>query len=274
MLTLALVITPFAATPPVGVSPNLPDPYSASPAQGGVVIPKNAKATDYHIFTDTGGKTLTAQILSMAGTMVNLKRDDGQNVQFALSSFSKVDQAYIIEILLKQYAARGQPIFEISAVTDKTVATPAKIDGGTRVKWNEHYRLTLKNQTTLALDNLEARLIIFKGQLLPDVPGTAPSNVQLLPQSQTLAAAPPNGKTTLEADAIPMEQILANDGGQFPNTPAVHSETDKMLAVWVRIYDSNNFLVQEWCSNLTVAKLQSWDAAWSIASGKNSKANH
>jgi hypothetical protein len=59
-----------------------------------------------------------------------------------------------------------------------------------------------------------------------------------------------------------MQQILSTSGGVFPAAPAAHSETDKLVAIWVRIYDAVGTLVQEWCSNPQMPKLQTWDQAW------------
>lgn len=261
-VSLLLALPVMAADTPAGVSPNLPDPYIA-----GRSTPTKNAAAEFHVFTDPKGNTLKAQILGMVNTTVNLKRDDGQNFQAALATFTKIDQTYIIEVLLQQYIARGQVVLELTAVTDKTTPAATKIDGGTRQTWKENYRLTIKNQTSLALGDLQAHLIIFKALQLPDVPGATSSSVVLLGQSQSLTTMPPDGKTTLEADQVTMEQVLANDGGQFPNAPAVHSETDKLLAVWIRIYDRNDFLVQEWCSMPDLMKKQSWADAWALASG-------
>ncbi len=227
---------------------------------------KSTAAPELHTFTDAKGQTLKAQVLSMAGTTVNLRREDGQTVQAPLASLTPHDRTYIIEELLKPYAARNQAVLALSAVTEKSAVAVAKIDGGTQSTWKENFRITVKNETLLTLDNLRARIIVFKVLQLPDVPGGAPSNIQLLAQLQDLPAVPASGNVTLPMDGVPMTQFTATNGGQFANE-AVHAQTDKLLAVWLRIYDSNDYVVQEWCSMPTLMKQQTWDSAWTQAAG-------
>lgn len=230
---------------------------------------KSDPETALQTLTDAKGQTVTAQVLGMVNTTVSLRRDDGQIIQVPLSSFAKSDQTAIVETLLKQFAARHPMILDLSAVTEKTNPVSTKIDGGTQLAWKENYRVVVKNQTLLTLDSLRARVILFKALRLPDVPGTGTSNLILLGQTHDLPAVPANGKIPVQTDQVSMEQILANNGGQFPTAPAVHAETDKLLAVWVRIYDSNDFLVQEWCSQPSLTKKQSWNDAWALATGQS-----
>ncbi|HVU37457.1 MAG TPA: hypothetical protein VHC95_03930 [Opitutales bacterium] len=225
-----------------------------------------AAEEDYHAFTDAKGTVFKAKVLSVMNETATLQRADGDKVELLLAALSKADQAYIMEGLIKQFSAHGRGVFEISAVTDKTAATPTKIDGGTQMDWQETYRFTMKNQTLWALSGLEARIILFKALQLPDVPGVVQSEITLVGQTRSLERFEPSGKLAWQTDPVPMLQIQANDGGYFPAPQsAIHAKTDKLLAVWVRIYDRNNYLVQEWCSVPAMAKPQPWDAAWAQA---------
>lgn len=221
---------------------------------------------EYHAFTDAKGAVFNAKVLSLVNQTATLQKENGDKVEAPMWTLPKADQAYILEGLIKQFTAHGRAVFEISAVTDKSEPAMTKIEGGTQMAWQESFRFTMNNQTTWALAGLEARIIIFKVRQLPDVPGVIPSEITLLGQTRHLEVAEPNGKLAWQTDPVAMLQILANDGGYFPGPQSViHSKTDKLLAVWVRIYDNNDFLVQEWCSVPAMAKPQPWDEAWAQA---------
>lgn len=262
---LVTAVLAMGAAAPAG----LPDPFSA-PATPGAKINAIVAETDaegYHTFTDAKGNTFKARVLGLVKTTVTLQRADGDKVQAALSSFSKSDQDYIVQSILKLNAARGQKVFDFSAVTEKSNPVTSKIEGGARVNWQENYRITLKNNTLLTMGNLQARIILFKAQQVPDVPGGSMSPITLLTQTQNVVAIPGSGKGTIQTDPVPMEQILANDGGYFPKELGVHMKTDKFMAVWLRIYNGDK-VVQEWCSQPDLTKQQTWDAAWALAGGK------
>jgi len=234
---------------------------------------KNASPEpDLHTFTDTQGRTLKAQVLSLLGTTVRLKRDDGNTFEAPLATLSKADQTYIVETVLKQYAAHGDVIFKFSAQSQTTATASAKIAGGTQLNWRESYKVTLKNQTMLALTDLRVRVIVFKVLLLPDAPRAGESSILLFGQTHNLDQAPVGTDTTFLTDPLDMQQLLANAGGYFPAAPSAHAETDKLLALWVRVYDSNNYVVQEWCSEPTLTKQQRWDDAWTMATGQANRA--
>jgi len=227
-----------------------------------------AAKPELHTFTDLQGHTLNAQVLSLVGTTVHLKRDDDNKIEAPLASFIKADQAYVIDFALKQHTAHGDVVFGVSYQPQTTSTVSSKIVGGTHLGWHEAYKVTLKNQTQQTFADLQVRVIVFKVLLQPDVSSNVESPILLFGQTHDLDLVPAAADTTFLTDALNMQQILANDGGYFPTVPAAHAETDKLLAFWLRVYDSNNYLAQEWCSSPDLMKQQRWEDAWAMATGQ------
>ncbi len=219
-------------------------------------------------FTDLQGHSFQAQVLSLAGSTVRFRRHDGSNYEAPLTSFNKADQIYITETTLQQHVAHGDVIFTFSAQPQTTSTYSAPIAGGTQLKWRESYKVILKNQTLQTLLGLEMRTIVFEVLLVPDTSGNVESPILLFGQTHDLDPILVGDETTFQTDALDMQQILANAGGYFPTAPAAHAKTDKLLALWARVYDNSNHLVAEWCSDPALMKQQSWDGAWAMATGQ------
>ena len=264
LVGLAMVVG-MLTLPPIlrGAMPDSSGASSTSPS-----------SADLHAFTDPSGAsgiTVKAEVISMVGDTVNLKREGGKSWSEPMSYFTPADQAYILESLLRQRTARGHAAFTITAIPIKTAETTTPIKGGVGVRWQEAYKINLKNETLMKMTNLQVRCIVFKTPLVPDVSGNY--NLALELHAQTLPVDETAGSTTksILTDQIGMQALQAR-GAYFPNAPNAHAETDQLTAVWVRVFDSNNFMIQEWCSSPEIFKQGNWDDEWQRGGGTKARA--
>lgn len=245
-------------------------------AAPGAPAPSVLAATTWHVFVDSQGNSTKATVLSIvgdtiAGDTVNLQRDNGQSWSEPLSYFSAADQAYIIESQIQQRVARGHPVFTITAFTVNAGETTDNIANGVRVSWKEAYKINLKNKTVMKLTNLRVRCVVFKTPLVPDISGKYNLALELHAQTLPVDEAGPSATKSILTDQLDMVAFQAR-GAYFPTAPNAHAETDQLSALWLRIYDSNDFLIQEWCSSSDIFKQGNWDDEWARGGGTTATA--
>lgn len=218
-----------------------------------------ATAAAMHTFTNANGTTMEATILSVVGDEVNLQRADGQKFRPKISIFSKPDQSYI-----RQWVARSAPkgVFLITATTSKgTLAlAPPPYSHTTASSWNEHYDIRVKNQTTLAWPRLHFLFVEFKltaqfGQKPPDdfkearVEGSFLANGFGVGQEQAFSL-----------QDVPMLKTSLDNGYYMENGLMARVE-DKMKGLWLRIYDDDGNLIQEWATDKDLPAAEPWMSA-------------
>lgn len=244
--------------------------FGLMPAAKGQATPADAAAPEMHAFTDPQGGTIKAVVLSIVGDEVNLKRVDGQSWSEPMAYFTAADQAYIVESQIGQRNAHGHPVFTISAVPISADQTNANIAGGVMLRWKEAYKINLKNETVMKLTDLRVRCVVFKTPLVPDVAGNYNLAIELHAQTLPLDEIGESATKSVLTDQLEMEGIQTR-GGYFPMAPNAHAETDQLTAIWVRVYDRNNYLIQEWCSSPEIFKQGNWDEEWARGGGARSR---
>jgi hypothetical protein len=204
-------------------------------------VGQTGNATDFYTFTNNEGKTVVAQIVNVVDDTVYLKRQDGQSFQVPISEFIGSDQASIRWWAVQEATQDGAEVFKIVATPSKGKETFNPTNN--QLTWDEGFTVKLTNETPLHLVNPVIHYILL----------TAPQfgTVAHVFGNATLAELPANGEATFETSKSAVVQ--------YGEGPGHHDINNQVLAVWVRIYDSNNQLVQEWCSSLDLMKSETWD---------------
>ncbi len=236
---------------------------SNSPAAPGASA---AVTSELHTFTDPQGNPVQATVVSIGGDNVNLQRADGHSWSEPLAYFSAADQAYILESQIQQRVARGHPVFTITAFPVNAGEATTNITNGVRVSWKAAYKINLKNETIMKFTNLRVRCVVFKTPLVPDISGNYNLALELHSQTLPVDEAGASATKSILTDQLDMQAFQAR-GAYFPTAPNAHAETDQLTAIWLRVYDSNNFLIQEWCSSADIFKQGNWDEEWARGGG-------
>ncbi len=216
-------------------------------------------APQLHTFTNDSGSSFKAEITGVSGDAVTLKRDDGQVFNPKISIFNKADQDYIRFWAAKNAKAHGNDVFQIQALSLNGVATPS-VDQAKHVNlssWQGYYRLDVKNLSFINWAALHFRYIIFEqsanlGELPPN--DFTEKRVMGTFDLDKLAS---NGATSFETDKLDMqsETLFANT---FFSSGAPVSTSDKLTGIWVRVYDDEDNLLQEWVSDPAILKTERW----------------
>ncbi len=257
-LFLGLATVDFAAD-------SVPTPTTPAPAITTTPVRGGAPAQELHTYTDLDGHTFTGTIQSVVGDNANLLHEDGTSFRVPLASLTVNDQNYLLETVLQQRLAHGEEIITVSGSPTNTDETLTPITGGVTRKWKEAFKVTLENKTSLNFTGLRVQYIIFKTPQEPDVPSKTDLPMEL--HSLTFPLDTLNHSSTREfvTDQFEMQEIQSR-GLIFVNQPNAHRLTDQLDAIWLRVYDSNYFLIREWCSSVEIKKAGNWDRAW-IAGG-------
>jgi hypothetical protein len=194
---------------------------------------------DVYTFTNNEGKQIVAQIMNVVNDTVYLKRQDGQSFEVGIGTFRDEDQAAIRWWAEQHAMLDGAQIFQFSSTSVKTKETITN----NVVTWGATYKVKLANQTPLHIVGPVIRYILL----------VAPSAGQVSHQFGTAALddLPASNETTFETNPVQVTQ--------YGQGPGIHDINNQLLAVWVRVYDSHNQLIQEWCSSLDYMKSETWD---------------
>jgi hypothetical protein len=229
-----------------------------------------AASPDLHTFTNQDGRTIKAEILSAFQDDVNLKRDDGQSFKVSVTTLSKEDQSFIRQWVIQQAQAHHDDVLTFGAASVRT--DPAPILSASKIsltsQWSEGFKINVTNQTSVHWTTLHLRYIIFR---LAGVPGALPPN-NFTPThatgTVTIDDLPGLQQATASTDKIDLLEVSIAPGYNYANG-APPKVTDQIQGIWVRVYDDDNNLLQEWSSTKEITKDNTWDALWApVARGR------
>ena len=206
-------------------------------------------------------------MLSIVGDSVNLKRADGNAWTEPMAYFGAADQAYILESQIQQRLAQGRPVFAISAIPTSAGEVTANIEGGVSVRWKAAYKINLKNETVMKLAGLRVRCVVFKTPLVPDIAGSYNLAIELHAQTLPVEEIGESATRSVTTEQLDMRAFQAR-GAYFPTAPNAHAETDQLTAIWLRVYDGSDFMIQEWCSSPEIFKQGKWEDEWARGGGE------
>jgi hypothetical protein len=214
----------------------------------GPAFAADAPGPETHTFTNSTGKTIQAQIVNVDNDTVYLKRTDSKSFQVTIDTLGQDDQAYIRNWAIKEALQDGSPIFDISA--ELTKGSMNTVNGW--VHWNSGYKVKLVNKTTLHLLNPTVQYILFNLK----------SNGADLKTSgsKSLTEVPADDAVTFDTVTVGVQQ--------WANTLTDNYIVNKPIGIWVRVYDDNQQLLQEWAAPLDLVKNETWDTSPPRGSGK------
>lgn len=215
-------------------------------------------ADDLHTFTDQQGRTLKAEIENVIGQDVSLKREDGEEFKVKIDVFVDPDQEYIRQWVIKQTVDEKGEALTLSALPWKSGSATAQTGDMTEEKWQEGYKLTVENETSMELQKIRVDYQIFKHNAVPGAADPSTDPVTRAVGTVTLDLVPPNGSQVIDTVKMPMTSYALNSGYNWVSGANRLSE-DNLLGVWVRVYSPKGDLIQEWVSSPALEKKQKWD---------------
>ncbi len=216
-------------------------------------------APELHTFTNNDGASFKGQVLSVAGEEVNIKREDGQTFRPKFSLFSKADQAYIHQWMVKNAEEHGTELFNIHAISSKGIATVTN-DHEAHIAttlWPETYQLVIKNMTSATWTNLRVRYIIFQNEAIFGKKAPDNYNLKRITSSVEVDKLAGTDSKNMPLDKITLSSYIKIDNHIWGDG-APNALSDLVKGLWVRVYDADDTLLQEWISDPDIAKNERW----------------
>jgi len=212
---------------------------------------------EMHTFTDTQGRSLKAELISVDGDKVTIKREDGQTFTLSLASLSTDDRQFIAEWAKQQAALIPAGSFDLQISRGK-FDTKKKDDGGIIVseeQWG--YTVTLVNRTAKSFTGARVDYILF---VKPDnEPGKDASIAPLKqkPGSKKIDVIGVRDSINFRTEAITLYKQQLKAGYVWTKTGDSSAIKDTLYGVWLRAYVGDQ-LVDEVCSPEGLSKTEKW----------------
>lgn len=199
--------------------------------------------------TDKQGRSLKAEVISVSGDQVKIKRDDGQTFNLSLANLSDDDQKR-----MKEWAAKNLPADAISIELsrgkfdtikkdiDVTLTTGETVKNGrtlTEEKWG--YSVTVSNRTAQPLEQLRAEYILFA--TVDDIQVKEKQGLKKKRFRSQIETIPELGKTTFRTETI--SAIKSKYNGNIVAAKSGDSSSRETLhGVWLRVYRGDTLVCE------------------------------
>lgn len=212
--------------------------------------------------TDKQGRSLKADVISVSGDQVKIKRDDGQTFNLSLANLSDDDQKR-----LKEWAAKNLPAdalaVELSRAkfdtskkdVDVTLTNGDLVKNGrtiTEEKWG--YSITVSNRTAQPIEKLRAEYVLFA--TVDDIQVKEKQGLKRKRYKSAIDTVPELGKTTFRTETI--SAIKSKYNGNIVAAKSGDSSSRETLhGIWLRIYHGDE-LVYEISAPETLRTTEKW----------------
>ena len=209
--------------------------------------------------TDKQGRSLKAEVLSVDGDSVSIRREDGQTFSLSLSSLSDDDQRSLKEWAKQQVSVIPAGGIELQISRGK-FDTQKQDDGGvitSEEQWG--YTVTLFNRTSKPVTGARVDYILF---VKPDAqPGKDSTPVPLKKKagSKQIDTVGFRNSVNFRTSTITIYKQQLKAGWVWSKTGNNAVVKDTLYGIWIRAYVGDQ-LVDEICSPDNLSKTETWVA--------------
>ncbi|MFA6960894.1 MAG: hypothetical protein WC205_09105 [Opitutaceae bacterium] len=217
---------------------------------------------DVQTLTDKQGRSLKADVLSVSGDQVKIKRDDGQTFNLSLSTLTEDDQKK-----LRDWAATHLPpdalVVELSRGKFDTIKKDIDVTlvGGdivkngrtiTEEKWG--YSVTISNRTPQPIEKLRTEYLLFA--TVDSIQVKEKQGLKKKRFQSAIETIPDLGRITFRTETI--SAIKSKYNGNIVSAKSGESSSRETLSgIWIRIYRSDD-LVYETSYPETLRTTEKW----------------
>lgn len=203
--------------------------------------------------TDKQGRSIKADVISVSGDQVKIKRDDGQVFNLSLANLADDDQKQLKDWAAKE-AAKSLPPgalqVELSRAkfdtskkdVDVTLTTGGIVKNGrtiTEEKWG--YSVTIANRTSLPIEKLRAEYRLFA--TVDDVQVKEKQGLKKKSYQSPIETIPELAKATFRTETI--SAIKSKYNGNIVAAKSGDSTSRETLhGVWMRIYRGDELVFE------------------------------
>ncbi|MGH8016756.1 MAG: hypothetical protein ACREIA_00430 [Opitutaceae bacterium] len=204
-------------------------------------------------FTDTKGRTITAEVVDMTVSTIRIRRDDGRTFEIAKDTLSKEDQEYLAAWELKRAFVFGGVEIRARRVrldSDRRLSNSRKKKEET---WC--FKVTVTNESRANLDGIVAEWRVF---YINDSPREEKDELELKRKqgSVPLGTLEPGDETEFQTSALELETIQLRPGYFYTDTDR-RTIKDAIEGVWIRIVQGREILA-EYANPTSLTKTETW----------------
>lgn len=244
-----------------------------------------AARAEMFTLTDTQGRSIQAEVISVENDIAKIKRADGIRFDLPLANLVEADRN-----TLRDWAKRetqkplpaGAITVEASRAKFDTTKTESKVpyrlnrhsDGSTTTEYRTRvtaheqwgYSLTVTNTTLRQIDDLRLEYRLFVGDLASS-PSSSFSSPSTSPESSvttlTIGTLKPRDKTILRTSALTLTK-------SFFKGSSAKSTGPQLRGVWVRVYRGQE-LVHESSTPESIRLTEMWSVPAPLNGGSSSR---
>jgi hypothetical protein len=199
---------------------------------------------DIQTLTDTLGRTIKADVLSVENEKVKIKREDGQIFELPLSTLSEKSQR-----LLSDWAAKSATQIPAGALTielSRGAFSSTKQDDVATITTEENwgYSVTVSNRSFKAIENLRFEYVLF---VKPDVePGkdSKPAPLKRSTGKSTVPLIGPSSKTVFRTETIKIYKQKLKPGWIWGKTGGSEKLRDTLYGIWLKAYSGDQLVAE------------------------------
>lgn len=218
------------------------------------LAPFQASAETFTL-TDKQGRSIKADVISVDGNQVKIKRDDGQTFELSINTLSEDDQkklrkwaaeeaTRIPPNALKIELSRG--VFESRKQEDSATVT-------TEEKWG--YSITVTNQSGKPVGNLKMTYVLFVKPDLEPGKDSSKATFKRTEGKSSILGIQPMAKTTIRSDTINIYKQRLKPGWVWGKTGNSEMIKDTLHGIWIKVYAGDQ-LVSEICTPESLMKTE------------------
>jgi len=197
---------------------------------------------DPRTFTDQFGRAITAELISVDGDQIRIRRDDGQIFTLSASKLTTDDQKYIKEWVAARPGSKTEVSVEKSTPDPKKIIvnlSRGKFSSVTLYKYDTYthkheqwgYSIQITNQQLRPVENLRVEYNLF-ARTFSDT--TSPT---LITGAKTLKIVPSRGSEVFRTGSA---EVCKTKDTYFGN-----NTSGEMRGIWYRIYADDQLLIEQ-----------------------------
>lgn len=206
--------------------------------------------------TDKQGRSITADVLSLEGDKVKIKRDDGQVFEVSLATLSEKDQKR-----LKAWAESHPPLLSendlpLQYSRGKFETIKESQSGGAVTAYKDlwGYSITLTNKSKRDLTDVRVEYVLF---VKTDSVSNKKEGMRRVKKSTSLDPIPVYTNLTFRTETVPSYRYVLAPGWYWSNTGNSKPIKDSLHGMWLRIYVGKQLVIEKITSE-DIAKNEKW----------------
>ncbi len=222
-----------------------------------------AGALDVHAemrtLTDKQGRSLKAEVVSVADDKVTIRREDGQTFILSLASLSDDDQQFLKDWAKAQAALIPAGGVELQISRGKFDTKKSDEVGMVISHEQWGYTATLFNHTNKPLTGARVDYILFvKTDSEPGKDSTV-APLKQKPGSKMIDVIAGRDRVIFRTDSITLQKQQLKPGYIWSKTRNSEPIKDTLYGVWLRVYVGDQ-LVEEICNPASLSTTEKWTA--------------